>query len=278
MIGFYNYSVILTYLGLGSAIGGIVLALDKQPKLAVLCLLVCGLCDMFDGTIARTCKRSDDAKRFGVQIDSLCDLVCFGVFPAMIGWAIGPANWFTVVCMIIYVLAAVIRLAYFNVQEINREREDGGMRAYYEGLPVTSSALIMPIVIMAGVITHVRWTYIYPITLLLMGAAFGFAHSREKALYGGAYGAGDRGLCGVCDRDSLWREHRLYEKLYRTRVGRGIAAFLARPGFSRAAGWFMDTRASEGADSAVHTGEPGSIFRTWRTRGLTASTRFSPAG
>ena len=57
MIGFYNYSVILTYLGLGSAIGGIVLALDKQPKLAVLCLLVCGLCDMFDGTIARTCKR-----------------------------------------------------------------------------------------------------------------------------------------------------------------------------------------------------------------------------
>ena len=158
MIGFYNYSVILTYLGLGSAIGGIVLALDKQPKLAVLCLLVCGLCDMFDGTIARTCKRSDDAKRFGVQIDSLCDLVCFGVFPAMIGWAIGPANWFTVVCMIIYVLAAVIRLAYFNVQEINREREDGGMRAYYEGLPVTSSALIMPIVIMAGVIAHVRWT------------------------------------------------------------------------------------------------------------------------
>ncbi len=37
----------------------------------------------------------------------------------------------------------------------------------------------------------------------------------------------------------------MYEKLYRTRVGRGIAAFLARPGFSRAAGWFMDTRASK---------------------------------
>lgn len=36
----------------------------------------------------------------------------------------------------------------------------------------------------------------------------------------------------------------MYEKLYRTRVGRGLAAFLARPGFSRAAGWFMDTRAS----------------------------------
>lgn len=172
LIGFYNYSVILTYLGLGSAITGIVLALERQPQLSVLCLLICGLCDMFDGTIARTCKRSEDAKRFGVQIDSLCDLVCFGVFPAMIGWAIGPESWFTVACMIVYVLAAVIRLAYFNVQEINREREDGGKRTYYEGLPVTSSALIMPIVIMAGVIAHVKWTYIYPITLLLMGAAF----------------------------------------------------------------------------------------------------------
>ena len=86
MIGYYNYSVILTYFGLCCAVFGMTMALRGDVRLALLCLMVCGICDMFDGTIARKCKRSEDAKSFGIQIDSLCDLVCFGVFPAILGY------------------------------------------------------------------------------------------------------------------------------------------------------------------------------------------------
>lgn len=172
MIGFYNYSVILTYAGLVSAIVGMVSALESNPRAAVLCLLVCGLCDMFDGTIARKCKRSEDAKNFGVQIDSLCDLVCFGVFPAVLGYSLVPTNVFTVFCMVFYVLAAVIRLAYFNVQEINRVQNCEGKREYYLGMPVTSSALIMPAVALITAIETFKWVYIYPVAMLVLGAAF----------------------------------------------------------------------------------------------------------
>ena len=86
MLGFYNYTVILTYLGAASGIYGIITCLSRQsPRIGVLCLMLSGLCDMFDGTVARTRQRSDDEKRFGIQIDSLSDLICFGVLPAFIG-------------------------------------------------------------------------------------------------------------------------------------------------------------------------------------------------
>ena len=84
-IGYYNYTVVLTYLGLSSAVVGMVEAMKHDYKTALICLLICGVCDMFDGMIARTSKkRSEDAKSFGVQIDSLCDVICFGVFPVVI--------------------------------------------------------------------------------------------------------------------------------------------------------------------------------------------------
>ena len=92
LIGYYNYSVIVTYLGLLTGIYGMNLALTGRIRGAIICLLICGLCDMMDGAIARTCKRTEAAMCFGMQIDSLCDMVCFGVFPAMIAFVLGPAN------------------------------------------------------------------------------------------------------------------------------------------------------------------------------------------
>ena len=56
MIGFYNYTVILTYMGLASAVVGMVTALKGNLLVAVVCLMVSGACDMFDGKVARTKK------------------------------------------------------------------------------------------------------------------------------------------------------------------------------------------------------------------------------
>lgn len=123
---------------------GISLAMAGQLQFALCCLMVCGLCDMIDGPIARRCARNEDEKSFGIQIDSLCDLICFGALPATICLAADRRSWYVVVIAAFYVLAAVIRLGYFNVQEINRVRRDPGQRKTYDGLPVTSAALLIP--------------------------------------------------------------------------------------------------------------------------------------
>ncbi len=178
MIGYYNFSVILTYIGLSVSIVGMFLAFRGDLKESVLCLMVCGICDMFDGAIARRCKRNDNEKAFGIQIDSLCDLIAFGAFPAIIVFNfmsdIESFNfWFTIICIIIYVLAAVIRLGYFNVSEINRAANDEGKRKYYEGLPVTSISILLPLLLVLDLlITKGSLVRFYNIGLLAIGLLF----------------------------------------------------------------------------------------------------------
>lgn len=145
MLGFYNYTVIATYLGLASAVVGIFFACGGNPSISILCLLFSGLCDMYDGKIARTRKRNDNEKKFGIQIDSLSDLVCFGVLPAMIGYSVGMDKPYYLVVLIWYILAALIRLAYFNVMEEERQSKTVERRKTYAGLPVTTVALFFPI-------------------------------------------------------------------------------------------------------------------------------------
>ena len=165
MIGFYDYTVILTYLSLLSAGSGIVISLSGggHPYLGVFFLMFCGLCDAFDGKVARTKKgRTEMECNFGVQIDSLSDLVAFGVLPACIGaamirtstflkdtlqidslmWQCRLLRFLLFAVLVLYILAALIRLAYFNVTEEERQRTEGGVRKTYTGLPVTSAALI----------------------------------------------------------------------------------------------------------------------------------------
>ena len=90
MIGFYNYTVILTYLSLASSVIGMACAICGMLQWAVCCLAISGLFYAFDGRVARTKKdRTEDEKSFGIQIDSLCDMVCFGVFPVIICWNAG---------------------------------------------------------------------------------------------------------------------------------------------------------------------------------------------
>ena len=183
LIGYYNYSVIVTYIGLLMSIYGMSLALTGHILGSIVCLLVCGLCDMMDGAIARTCKRTEAAMCFGVQIDSLCDMVCFGVFPSIIGFAIGPANGITLACCMVFSLAAVIRLAYFNVQEIMKE-PDAEKRTHYTGLPVTTSALLMPLAALVCAIPKVS-SYVYPAALFVTGVLF-ISRFKVKKPYGKA--------------------------------------------------------------------------------------------
>ena len=113
----------------------------------MLCLLLSGFCDAFDGVVARTKKnRTDDEKGFGIQIDSLCDAVSFGVFPAVLCYHLGVDGFAGLLILFLYCLCAVIRLAFFNVLESNRQKTEGGCNKTYRGLPVTSVSILLPIV------------------------------------------------------------------------------------------------------------------------------------
>lgn len=194
MIGFYNYTVFLTYLSLLSASMGIFVSLNGQghPYVGVFFLLFCGLCDAFDGKVARMKKdRSETEQKFGIQIDSLSDVVAFGVLPACIGVAMVRKSIYisnlrdmksgAVISVItsamfmvfaLYVLSAMIRLAYFNVTEEERQQTEDGTLKYYTGVPVTTAALVFPAVLLIQYVTRLDLTLLYMVTEILMGFAF----------------------------------------------------------------------------------------------------------
>ncbi len=196
MIGIYDYTVILTYCSLISAVAGIFTALhgNGHPYLGIFFLMFSGLCDAFDGKVARTKKnRTEKEKKFGIQIDSLSDLVAFGVLPACIGdsmlWTYnkfrgiphltaagdlegGFMYYVIVAVMILYVLNALIRLAYYNVTEELIQEEGGKHREYYEGLPVTNAALIFPLVMLFQYIFAADLTAVYFLVMFIVAVLF----------------------------------------------------------------------------------------------------------
>ncbi len=195
MLGFYDYTVVLTYLSLLSAGTGIFVTLsgNGHPYLGTFFLLFCGLCDSFDGIVARTKKnRSKIEQNFGIQIDSLSDLIAFGVLPACIGMSlVNNSELLTYIfgsdknnipllivrfilfaVLVLYILAALIRLAYFNVTEEERQSKEGGKRRQFTGLPVTTAALIFPIVMLLRYILPIDISIFYFPVILITGFLF----------------------------------------------------------------------------------------------------------
>ena len=181
ILGYYKFWVMLTYLSVVSAIVGMSFALGGNLVLAMICLMTCGLCDMLDGPIARRKKRTEREKNYGIQIDSLADLVSFGVFPVVIGYAAGfgyitqsnpllePVLF--IVIATIYVLAALIRLAFFNAVEIELQAKKE-KRKYYVGMPVTFVSILIPLVYSVCILLELSFELAYPVMLFIISVAF----------------------------------------------------------------------------------------------------------
>ena len=166
-IGFYDYTVILTYLSLASAFVGMSFAHQGHFTAAVICLFFSGFCDAFDGTVARSKKnRTEDEKAFGIQLDSLCDVVSFGIFPAFLLYCMGVQNLLGVIFLCFYCICGVIRLGFFNVMEAKRQQVETGCGKEYRGLPITSMSMILPLAYLLRLILPgkvFRWLlYILP--------------------------------------------------------------------------------------------------------------------
>ena len=140
-IGEYDKSVILTYMGAAFALLAVYAIIQSQLRLAMMAFIVSGICDLFDGVVARRMKRTESQKRFGIEIDSLCDMISFAALPAVLLMTQLPLGAANIILAVLYVLAAVTRLAHFN----RLAKHDEGSGSYFIGLPVTYSALFFPL-------------------------------------------------------------------------------------------------------------------------------------
>ena len=179
IIGFYNPSVVLTYAGVSVAVLGLWLAASARQEAALICLVVAGLADLFDGPLARRVTRDAAARRFGQEIDSLADMVSFIALPVVIAMSLGVRSGWAVPVLAVYALAGVVRLAYFNAVTRGDASGDASGDAAAEpvrafrGLPVTYAALILPAAaLVAAALPASAMPWIVGVVLAALGALF----------------------------------------------------------------------------------------------------------
>jgi CDP-diacylglycerol--serine O-phosphatidyltransferase len=131
----------LTLLGLASGVTAIRFAVETQWPLAVDCVILAMVFDMLDGRAARILGADS---RFGAQLDSLADLVSFGVAPAIImySWTLNQLQDRGWIAALIFCAASAVRLARFNVQAA-RDEGATNVRPYFTGLPTPAAAGLM---------------------------------------------------------------------------------------------------------------------------------------
>ena len=160
----------LTLLGLASGATAIRFALLNNWTAAVASVIFAMVFDMLDGRAARLLGADT---RFGAQLDSLADLVSFGMAPGIImySWSLsqmGVAGW---IATLIFCAASAIRLARFNVQSV---RDEGATKAdpYFTGLPTPAAACMMLLPLVVSFQQRGDWTEILraPVTVLIMVA------------------------------------------------------------------------------------------------------------
>jgi CDP-diacylglycerol--serine O-phosphatidyltransferase len=131
----------LTLLGLASGITAVRFAVDQKWAVSVTFVICAMILDMLDGRAARLLGADS---RFGAQLDSLADLVSFGVAPGVIMymWSLKPmgdAGW---IAALIFCACAAVRLARFNVESVRDEGATKG-NPYFTGLPTPAAACMM---------------------------------------------------------------------------------------------------------------------------------------
>ena len=135
---------ILTLIGVCIGLTSIKFAFDGKFELSIIAVIVAGIIDGLDGRIARLIQGTS---KVGKELDSLTDVISFGVAPAFIMyfWSmseIGRLGW---LISLIYVVCVALRLARFNV---NSEAEPSWRDNFFEGIPSPAGGILvlMPLI------------------------------------------------------------------------------------------------------------------------------------
>jgi CDP-diacylglycerol--serine O-phosphatidyltransferase len=99
------------------------------------------VCDAADGYIARLDKGRQSL--LGADLDSLADIVSFGVAPAVLGYTLGLRGLWDVVCLTWFVCCGISRLARFNVTSASLTDSGTGKVRYFEGTPIPTSVILV---------------------------------------------------------------------------------------------------------------------------------------
>ncbi|HEX5934537.1 MAG TPA: CDP-diacylglycerol--serine O-phosphatidyltransferase [Pseudorhizobium sp.] len=139
---------LITVLAICAGLTGIRLAFEGRYELAVIMVLLAAFLDGVDGRIARLLKATS---RFGVQMDSLADIINFGVAPALVSYAflLDNARSFGWIAALIYAIAAGLRLARFNVME-ERQEKAAWQSEFFVGVPAPLGALLVLLPVYIG--------------------------------------------------------------------------------------------------------------------------------
>jgi CDP-diacylglycerol--serine O-phosphatidyltransferase len=170
IIGFYRPCDIVTLMGTTFGLMAIIFAIQGKITGAVLCLVMSGICDAFDGVLARMWKYDDMEKTYGRELDSISDVIAFGVAPAVITLcSIGFSHISTTIISIFFVLAGVVRLSYFNTLEISGK----DIKNYFKGVPITAIAILYPIVYFVSLLFDFAY---YDITITILMFVVGVSY------------------------------------------------------------------------------------------------------
>jgi CDP-diacylglycerol---serine O-phosphatidyltransferase len=99
------------------------------------------ICDVLDGYVARLNPKRQSV--LGADLDSLSDVISFGVAPAVLGFTLGLRGGWDMLCLTYFVVCGVSRLARFNVTAADLADTETGKVKYFEGTPIPTSILIV---------------------------------------------------------------------------------------------------------------------------------------
>lgn len=156
---------IISLLGLLCAVFGIYFAIEGYFIASVIAVLWAVLFDWFDGIIARKIKgRTKEQRDFGGQLDSLIDIVSFGILPAILLLSYGNYSiWFMPGAFII-IATSTIRLSYFNVFGLINSKT-------YKGLALDNNVLILAFIFLfESFFSHTIFSIIIYTLLMILSA------------------------------------------------------------------------------------------------------------
>ncbi len=161
---------LITVLAICAGLTGIRLAFENRYELAVGMVLLAAFLDGIDGRVARLLKATS---KFGGQMDSLADIINFGVAPALVMYVflLDQARSIGWIAALIYVIAAGLRLARFNVMA-ERENKASWQSEYFVGVPAPAGAMLvlLPVYLgFLGVAPHPAFAYAGAAYTVLIG-------------------------------------------------------------------------------------------------------------
>lgn len=129
-------------------------AISALFQYALVFLLVAMTFDFLDGKVARISKKvTDQGRHFGKELDSLSDVVSFGVAPAVLGYTLGLQSWWEILVLLFFTTAGMLRLSRFNITESH---------GHFEGLPITVNGFLFPVLFYVHIKTayHIEYALI----------------------------------------------------------------------------------------------------------------------